>query len=395
MRFGQRRRPSESSAKWGAGLSARLVNLWATGTEGDFIQGDGTATGIKFGWQPVTDFGDWDMVTIGQTQSHGIRGGRLFSWGNNVDGRTGLGTSAAGNTLTPTQIGTDADWFAVEAGQSGSAALKGTGTLWTWGSNLNSQGARGAFGGSTISPTQAAATITDAVKLARGYGGFGAIIRSDGKLFTWGNNATFRTGQNTSAGNTVSPTEVPGSIPDWSEVSLGVNYGLGIAEADPYTGEGKLYSWGSNLNGRTGQGTGAGNTNVPTQVGSDDDWTLVAASKDAQHSLAVRDGGRLYGFGANGQGELGLNSTISPNVPTEVTEVVTGDVIAIKAGVQHSVVVANGGKLYGAGVRTQGAWGSPISTGNSNVFVQTSDQTDWVAVFGGPSTSFALKRKKA
>ena len=43
------------------------------------------------------------MVSAGGSHSLGIRNGKLFAWGRNGNGRTGLGTDT-GNTLTPTQV---------------------------------------------------------------------------------------------------------------------------------------------------------------------------------------------------------------------------------------------------------------------------------------------------
>ena len=83
--------------------------------------------------------------------------GTLWSWGNGLRGQ--LGHNQASNNLlfsSPTQI-SGTSWKQAFAGEYASQAVKTDGTLWTWGDNANS-GTYGALGlNDTVqrsSPTQ-------------------------------------------------------------------------------------------------------------------------------------------------------------------------------------------------------------------------------------------------
>ncbi len=60
-----------------------------------------------------------------------IRGGTLWSWGDNTYGQLGDGTTNPRNT--PVQVGTDTKWVSVSAGEAHVLGLKSDGTLWSWG----------------------------------------------------------------------------------------------------------------------------------------------------------------------------------------------------------------------------------------------------------------------
>ena len=84
-----------------------------------------------------------------------------------------------------------------------------------------------------------------------------------------------------------------------------------------------LYAWGANANGRTGLGKTAGNTPVPTQVGSGVDWEFASAGN--QYALGAMTDGSLWAWGSNNNGKTGLNITSTANdagtlTPQRVTD---------------------------------------------------------------------------
>ncbi len=52
------------------------------------------------------------------------------------------------------------------------------------------------------------------------------------------------------------------------------------------------------------------------QIGSDTDWSYVAAGYD--HVLAIRADGTLWAWGRNHRGQLGDGTTVNKNVPTQI-----------------------------------------------------------------------------
>src|SRR5690606_21460011 len=75
-------------------------------------------------------------ISHGNISSSGLtEDGKIYTWGTNLDGVFGDGTTTA--NFTPTQVGTDTDWVKVVNTWVNNIALKSDGTLWGWGNNSN------------------------------------------------------------------------------------------------------------------------------------------------------------------------------------------------------------------------------------------------------------------
>lgn len=97
-----------------------------------------------------------------------------------------------------------------------------------------------------------------------------------------------------------------------AQVSANGNLGLAV------TNNGELFSWGSNVNFSTAQGTDVGNTEVPTQVGSDTNWAIPVAGNGGE-GLAIKTDGTLWSWGDNVVFRTGLGTNVGDTeVPTEV-----------------------------------------------------------------------------
>ena len=80
-------------------------------------------------------------------------------------------------------------------------------------------------------------------------------------------------------------------------------------------GDGRLYAWGHNLYGELGLNNTT-EQHVPAQVGTDADW--VAISAGAYHTLGQRADGSLYAWGYNAYGQLGWANTGYQTSPAQV-----------------------------------------------------------------------------
>jgi hypothetical protein len=79
---------------------------------------------------------------------------------------------------------------------------------------------------------------------------------------------------------------------------------------------GKIYSWGSNAGGQLGNDTTV-NSNFPSEIyGDGSNW--IIASVGEQQAGSVNEDGFVYMWGQNDKGQLGFNNVISSSTPAQM-----------------------------------------------------------------------------
>ena len=170
-------------------------------------------------------------------------------------------------------------------------------------------------------------------------------LTSNGRVYAWGSNLEGRLGDGTATTHT---HRVPIAV-DTSGVLAGKTItaiSAGYAHSLALSSDGRVYAWGSNYNGRLGTGT-APSSKVPVGVDTSGvlaGKTITAISAGADHSLALSSTGRVYAWGLNAYGELGDGTITHRTVPVAVdtSGVLAGKIVtAISAGYQHSLALAS------------------------------------------------------
>ena len=168
--------------------------------------------------------------------------GNMFSWGRNNNGQ--LGQSNTTNRSSPTQVGTLSNWSVVSCGQVFAIAVKTDGTLWAWG-----QGELGQLGSNTstnvFSPIQIGA-LSNWSRVSCGLG-HTIAVKTDGTLWGWGQNSFGQLGLSDITLRS-SPVQV-GTMSDWKTISTDSYYHTSGVKSD-----GSLWTWGNNSYGQLGLG---------------------------------------------------------------------------------------------------------------------------------------------
>ncbi|MFH1004742.1 MAG: T9SS type A sorting domain-containing protein [Bacteroidota bacterium] len=221
-------------------------------------------------------------------------------------------------------------------------------------------------------------TISFAQKVAAGYYHSIAVC-SDGRVWSWGNNYNGQLGNGTT--NTTgcycesTPVQVigpggTGFLTGITVISAGLNHSLAVKN------DGTVWSWGANGSGQLGNGTtnttGCYCESTPVQVigpggiGFLTDITAIAGGIYS-HSLAVKSDGTVWTWGANGSGQLGNGTTTSKSTPVQVLGL--GGV-----GFLAGITAVASGEDHSHALKNDGtvwSWGSyPLGdgTGNGSLF---------------------------
>ncbi|HEY5249335.1 MAG TPA: hypothetical protein VIJ15_12895 [Dermatophilaceae bacterium] len=286
-------------------------------------------------------------------------------------------------------------WVAVASGWQSSAALARDGTLWSWGDNR-----LGMLGLDDVTHRLEPFPVSEGSRWLAVAAGIAHVlaIDDDGYLWAWGDALDGQLGLGPCARDLPTrPMLVPNGDAqehvedlaaimtlngypvyrvgsgvfdsDWKAVAAGVRHSLAIKN------DGSLWAWGANGSMQLGLGDRT-DRYLPTRVGPDRDWAAVSAGS---HSLAIKTDGSLWTWGSGEDGRLGLGADLFADVPTQVG----GDrdwstVCARVASVglkQDGTLWTWGGNAYGQlGLGDRVARSQPTQVGHDD---------DWIAAATG------------
>jgi alpha-tubulin suppressor-like RCC1 family protein len=319
----------------------------------------------------------WKIVTAGSSHTIAIsQSGSLWGFGYNGQGQLGDNTIVDKNS--PVQIGTLTTWVSASCGVSHTMALKSDGTLWAWGLNNLGQLGNGTSFPNQSSPVQIG-TRNDWVDISSGYA-HSLALRNDGSLWSWGYNGTGELGQNISSFSITSPVQVGGDT-NWSKIAGGAGNSLALRT------NGTLWSWGDNSNGGVGDNT-AVTRSSPVQIGTRNDWTNIHhESLITPGGFAIRSDGTLWGWGYTINHNLGLYHPGS-----EIAKVMTQKKFTnLAAGGSHSMAVSDDGTLWGWGQNSDGQLGTGNTTSTTSSPVQIGTLNNWSKVFAAFRYTTSIK----
>lgn len=323
----------------------------------------------------------WKQVASAPNFTAAVKNdGTLWVWGQNTYAQFGTYSFPTGSPI-PVQIGSAADWKEVSVGNNFVIAMKNNGALWSWGYNGSGELGNGTSNNVNPVPTQIG-TATDWQTIASSFGTTLAL-KTNGTLWAWGLNQYGLLGNGTGGGGAHMdvPTQV-GTANDWMKFSIADQAVIALKT------NGSLWTWGWNASGLLGNGTTTTTTFIPTQVGADTDWAEVAIG--INHAAALKTNGSLWTWGKNDFGQLGDGTAGDHYFPAQAGADL--DWQSLSAGGLHNLAKKTNGTLWAWGINSVGQLGNGGSGTPSNVPVQTGTANDWVSIKCGVSNnSFGIK----
>jgi len=205
--------------------------LWCWGYNVTYGQlGDNTIVHRSSPVQTVAFGKNWKQVSCGDRYTASIKtDGTLWCWGYNIYGQ--LGDNTVVNKSSPVQtVAFGNNWKQVSCGVVNTASIKTDGTLWAWGYNLD-----GGLGDNTTtnktSPVQTISYGTNWKQVLYIQGKTNAAIKTDGTLWTWGDNFYGQIGDNTVTSRS-SPVQTSAYGNNWKQVSCGYYHTVAVTNGD-------------------------------------------------------------------------------------------------------------------------------------------------------------------
>ena len=201
-----------------------------------------------------------------------------------------------------------------------------------------------------------------------------------GTLWAWGSNANGRLGDGTWQ-NRFFPVQI-GTASNWATVSAGESHTVAIRT------DGTLWAWGNRLDGRIGQGGTTGSQTTPIQVVTATNWASVSAGES--HTVAIRTDGTLWAWGNRLNGRIGQGGT-SGSQTTPIQIGAATNWATVSAGISHTVATRTDGTLWAWGSRLDGRIGQGGTTGSQSIPIQVGTETNWAHASAGGSHTVAVR----
>ena len=342
--------------------------------------GNGTF-GISNTPTSVSNLSQVSAISGGAAHSLAVKAdGSAWAWGDNDRGQLGNGTSIISNV--PVAVSGLTQLSAVAAGGAHSLAVKKDGTVWAWGDNHLGQLGLGTLGGDQLTPVQI--TSLAGVKAVTAGLGHSVALKTDGTVYTWGDNHTGQLGRGTlGRGTSGGASATPGQVIGLSNVTAIASFG---AHTLALKADGTVWAWGDNHLGQLGHGTAGGNSPLPVQVTGLSNITKIVTG--LAHSLARSTDGTVHAWGANTYGQLGDGTVFTIRSTPILVQGLTG-VIELGAGGIHSLALKSDGTAWAWGNNFTGQLGTGSFT-SSPVPVQVNGLTGGLFIAGGGAHSLAV-----
>ena len=356
------------------GIDPNTGLLWGWGNNNSGQLGDNSRTNRSLPVS-VSSADSFVQISVGGYLSMAIRGsdGRLFAWGLNDYGQ--LGQNSLTSRSVPVSVNTTDSFIAVAVGGNHAMALRGDGRLFA----IGGSGGEGRLGNNnTVSrSTPVSCNNTSSYVQITAGSDFSGALRSDGLIYTWGDNTAGGLGDN---------SRTHRSVPvSWSSADSFIQISNKFRGIIGLRADGMVFTCGANEYGQGGDGTHVSRS-IPTQIFGTHSFKKVAAG-GSNTVRGLKSDGTIWSWGWNSYGHLGHRHDISYTGGQYTTSysapisVYTGDiglnVSKIAVCLDASIILNSSGQLWSWGNNSYGQLGDntrtsayiPISVSTTDTFV--------------------------
>jgi alpha-tubulin suppressor-like RCC1 family protein len=244
----------------------------------------------------------------------------------------------------------------IAAGNEFAMLGKADGTVWMWGDNN-----KGQLGNGGTEERHSPTLVSELSGITAVKGGLqhGVVRKNDGGVWTSGTNTSGQLG--TGAADNGRSTYAALASPALTSPHSVVAVAAGRYHTLALRNDGTVWAWGANNLGQLGNGNNSMQAS-PVQVGGGTPLTGVqAVAANYEFSMALKTDGTVWTWGANADGQLGNNTITGSNLPVQVQTVSATpltDVVEIAAGYWHALARRSDGTVWSWGYNADGELGS-------------------------------------
>ena len=237
--------------------------------------------------------------------------GQVLAWGDNFDGQLGDGTGENQSLPVRVRLPKGVTVTAISAGLDSALALTKSGRVLSWGGNIDGQ-----LGTGTTPPFRLVPGYvriprhTKITSIAAG-NATGYAVTSAGRLLAWGYNAHGGLGDGTTK---IRRTPVQVRLPAGVKVAAAT---AGVLQAFALTTDGRVLAWGVNSYGQLGNGSTT-EEHVPVWVKLPKGTRARALAAGREYSMVLTASDRILAWGRNEVGQLGDGTTTASSTPRRV-----------------------------------------------------------------------------
>jgi prepilin-type N-terminal cleavage/methylation domain-containing protein len=293
----------------------------------------------------------------------------LYCWGYNQYGQIGDNSTIDSHVPVQVNIATVLGGRTVSSiggvGVRHTCIISSDDNAYCWGGNNFGQ-----LGDSSTTPSLVAVSVNTAGVLngetiigMSVAGDTNCVVASNDKAYCWGDNGYGQLGNNASGYSTIPVAVYTGGLLSGKTIEMVKNRG---ATSCAVTSESNIYCWGWNSNGAYGNNSTTSSL-VPaaTSMSGVLSGKTIQALNTGDATCVIASDNKVYCWGANSSGQLGINSTTRSLLPVAVDDstVLSGkNIVDVQTGNNFTCALASSGQVYCWGAGSSGLLGNNSTT---------------------------------